>query len=71
MRTTGKLEESQEPFCIRVLGLGWQDLNHPWSKNDRKCTWQELAMHHKSLSTAYLNAHQPIYHLAKMSESIC
>ena len=44
---TAKLEEIKEQIRIRVLGLGWQDLHHPWSKNGVQYSAEQLASHLK------------------------
>ena len=45
---TAKLDEMKEQIRIRVLGLGWEDLHHPWSKNGKQFSFEELAAHLKN-----------------------
>ena len=48
LSATGKLDEVKEQIKMKVLGLGWNDLHHAWSKNGTKYTWEELATHLKT-----------------------
>jgi len=45
---TAKLDEMKEQIRIRVLGLGWDDLHHPWSKDKKEFSFEELAAHLKN-----------------------
>ena len=45
---TAKLHEMKEQIRIRVLGLGWDDLHHPWSKDRKEFSFEELAAHLKN-----------------------
>ena len=40
---TAKLDEIKEQIRIRVLGLGWEDLHHPWSKDGKEYSVDILA----------------------------
>ena len=44
---TAQLNEIKEQIRIRVLGLGWADLHHPWSKDGKAHSVKELATHLK------------------------
>ena len=44
---TAKLEELKEQIRMRVLGLGWEDLHHPWSKDGKEFSVDDLASHLK------------------------
>ena len=35
----------KEQIRIRVVGFGWKDLSHPWSKDGREYTPEELKLH--------------------------
>jgi hypothetical protein len=39
---TAKLNATKEQIRTRVLGFGWKDLHHPWSKNGVAYTPQQL-----------------------------
>ena len=40
-----KLEAVKDQIRIRVIGFGWKDLHHPWSKNAVDYTPEELLNH--------------------------
>ena len=40
-----KLAAIKDQIRIRVIGFGWKDLHHPWSKNGVDYTPEEL-LHH-------------------------
>ena len=40
-----KINALQEQIRIRVVGFGWKDLSHPWSKDGRDYTPEELKLH--------------------------
>jgi hypothetical protein len=46
---SAKLEELKEQIRMRVLGLGWADLSHPWSKDGAAFTPTELMVHLKKI----------------------
>mmetsp|Transcript_26186 Transcript_26186/g.44648 ORF Transcript_26186/g.44648 Transcript_26186/m.44648 type:complete len:365 (-) Transcript_26186:8-1102(-) len=39
---TAKLDAVKEQIRIRVIGFGWKDLHHPWSKDGYEYTSEEL-----------------------------
>ncbi len=40
-----KMDAVKEQICIRVSGFGWKDLHHPWSKNGKEFSPDELFVH--------------------------
>jgi hypothetical protein len=40
-----RMDAVKEQIRIRVIGFGWKDLHHPWSKNGREFTPEELFDH--------------------------
>ena len=40
--TTQKLEAIKDQIKMRVIGLGWKDLHHPWSKDGKHYTALQL-----------------------------
>jgi hypothetical protein len=42
---TAKLDAVKEQIRIRVLGFGWKDLHHPWSKDGTDYSPEELLTH--------------------------
>ena len=40
-----KINAIKEQIRIRVVGFGWKDLSHPWSKDGREYTLEELKLH--------------------------
>jgi len=40
-----KLDAVKEQIRIRVAGFGWKDLHHPWSKNGKEFSPDELFEH--------------------------
>ena len=46
---SAKLSALKEQIRIRVLGLGWDDLATPWSKDGKILTPDELSLHLKMI----------------------
>ena len=44
-----KLNAVKENIQMRVKGYGWKDFTHPWSKNGKLYTEEELSVHLKSI----------------------
>ena len=44
-----KLNVVKENIQMRVKGYGWKDFAHPWSKNGKLYTAEELSVHLKSI----------------------
>jgi hypothetical protein len=42
---TQKLRIVKEHILLRLVGLGWEDAYHPWSRHDRTYTADELFNH--------------------------
>ena len=42
---TARLDAVKEQIRIRVLGFGWKDLHHPWSRDGKAFTPQQLLDH--------------------------
>ena len=42
---TAKLDAVKEQIRIRVIGFGWKDLSHPWSKNGKEYLPDDLLEH--------------------------
>ena len=49
---SAKLHALKENIRIRVVGFAWSQFHHPWSKNGREYTTNELALHLKKIIAA-------------------
>ena len=45
MSKTAKLEAVKRQIRIRTVGFGWKDLHHPWSRNGKHYSPEELLEH--------------------------
>ena len=39
------MDTMKEQICICIVGFGWKDLHHPWSKNGKEYSPDELYEH--------------------------